>query len=436
METKKQKWWIIPLVLVLAAALLLGLFWDTVKVYLTPKTVLSAALSKTAEELQDRFSGSPLHVLAAGVDDTLCNTVTLQMDKADDLLGNVHYDLSMQTQLSPRRVLAKGTAATGTSTLDLSLYLDEDFAAIASEGLLGGNYYGITYDTFSQDIRGNGVLAFLLGEDTISEWEFSVAGLADSMGKTMALPEFSREDLSMAMMGLMAMKAEVSRETVELTRSKRECFRIHFQVDGAVLLGAAEYAQMALPVTITEESVLTADFYLAEDLVVRCDVALSGPESFSVNLMGDVTPLTDPLRLRLDLPGDEKHELRISTISSESLYTEEITHLSGDEQSILHYSWNRESGDGQLSRAVDGGKHTVSMNLLPTETGFRIETGDLDALLAILGEGEDEADTPCVLTVAKGSGFDTPGYKNLDQWSLQDLLALLGGIGGLLGLQI
>jgi len=38
--------------------------------------------------------------------------------------------------------------------------------------------------------------------------------------------------------------------------------------------------------------------------------------------------------------------------------------------------------------------------------------------------------------VAKGSGFDTPGYKNLDQWSLQDLLALLGGIGGLLGLQI
>ena len=37
------------------------------------------------------------------------------------------------------------------------------------------------------------------------------------------------------------------------------------------------------------------------------------------------------------------------------------------------------------------------------------------------------------MTVRKGSAITTPKYKNLDEWSLDDLLVLLGSIGGLLG---
>ena len=40
------------------------------------------------------------------------------------------------------------------------------------------------------------------------------------------------------------------------------------------------------------------------------------------------------------------------------------------------------------------------------------------------------------MTVRKGSAITTPKYKNLDEWSLDDLLVLLGSIGGLLARQI
>ena len=37
------------------------------------------------------------------------------------------------------------------------------------------------------------------------------------------------------------------------------------------------------------------------------------------------------------------------------------------------------------------------------------------------------------MTVRKGAAITPPDYKNLDKWSLDDLLILLGSIGGLLG---
>ena len=39
----------------------------------------------------------------------------------------------------------------------------------------------------------------------------------------------------------------------------------------------------------------------------------------------------------------------------------------------------------------------------------------------------------CIRDSRKGSAITTPKYKNLDEWSLDDLLVLLGSIGGLLG---
>lgn len=433
--TKKHKW-LIPLAVILAAVLLLGACWNSVKFYLLPKTVLTEALANTVQDLGTRFSGNPIQVLSKGLDRSLSNTVKLEMTRQEALLGDVRYDMTLQTQLSPRRILASGTAVTGDKVLDLGLYLDDDFAAITSEGLLAGGYYGITYNTFSQDIRKSSMLAFLIGEETISQWEANMASLQETMGKTLKIPELDLEDLKMAMVGLLALRPEVTKESIPLARGPRTCFRLRFQVEGTLVLKAAQMAEMSLPVALEADDLLTADFYLADNYVVRCDLDLTGQHACTISLIGDTEPVTDSLQLSIIRSGEENLDMTLNTVSSEKLYTEEIAIQKDTEVSTIHYSWNRESGEGQLSRSGASGTATVALNLSPTEDGFRIQTKDLDALLAVLGEGEDKADTPAVLTVSKGSNFAAPAYKNLDQWSMEDILTLLGGLGSLLGLEL
>jgi len=434
--TKKNKW-IIPLAVVLAGVLLLGACWDSVKVYLAPKTVLSDALIKTANALDTRFGGSPIHILSKGLDRSLSNTVQLEMTRQEALLGAVRYDMTLQTQLAPRRVMAAGTAATGDRVLDLGLYLDENFAAITSDGLLAGGYYGITYDTFPQDIRKSSMLAFLIGEETISQWEADLDSLEETMGKSLELPDFDLEDLKMAMVGLLALRPQVTKETAALSGGSRECFRLRFQVEGELIRKAAQMAEMELPVSLEDRDVLTADFYLAEGYVVRWDLNLSGQDAMVLSLWADTQPVTDTLQLRFTREeGRKQTELSLDTVSSQALYTEEITISGGTEPTTLRYSWNRETGEGEISRSGVTGKTTAALNLSETDSGFLVKTDDLDALLALLGEGEDKADTSAALTVTRGSDFATPAYKNLDQWSMEDILILLEGLGGLLGLQL
>lgn len=439
MEQKKRNKWILPAVTALVLAVCFVLSLEGVRVYLTPKTVLTSALMRTAQKLEDRFSGSPIQVLGKGLDRELDNTIQLQMNKNQGLLGDVQYDLTIQNRMWPRQLYAEGTARTSTATVDLKGYADERFAAIASDGLLNGQFYGITYETFSQDIRKNSLLAFLIGEDTITQWEESVTGLESSMDNALQIPEFSAKDLSMAVTGLLALKPKVSRDALTLSRGQRECYVISFQVDGELILSAAEYAGIALPVQVDQDSTLESFFYLAEGIVVRWDILLHGNNPFRLCLMGDTAPETDTLTLAYTKPGIEHSdhlELILNTVSSDALYTEELTIQTEDSKNLIRYSWNRESGDGQLSRENRKGKWASTLNLTATEDGFRVVTEDLEGLLAVLGSGEDTSDSSATLTVTKGSSFSTPGYKNLDQWSMEDLMTLLGGLGGLLGLKI
>lgn len=432
---KKRKWWMIPVFVVLTAALAAGVFWDSVSVYLAPKTVLRSALDQTWQALAERFDGSPLLVLGNVLQEDGQNTIQLELNTRDDLLGEIRYHMTAQTQLAPKRILAKGTAVTGGKAVDLSLYLDHAFAAVSSDSLLSSNFYGITYDTFSEDIRSNAVLAFVLGEKTIGELEESVASLQESMSGEIVIPQITQADIRMAMMGIYALKADVSRETVPLKEGERECFCIQFQATGEEILKAAEMAQMELPFELDGASVLTAAFYLAEDTVVHCRLGITGGgEESCIVLTPDVHPATDDMTFRLETP-QQAFTAVISTIHSEAAYTEQIKLKNADGESDFRYSWETD-GDLQLSCKDNEGEKAVSLNLKETEDGFRLETGDIDGLLAILFDHEDEADNSCTMTVGKGTAFDTPEYKNFSQWSLEDVLSLLGNIGRLIGLKI
>ena len=93
---------------------------------------------------------------------------------------------------------------------------------------------------------------------------------------------------------------------------------------------------------------------------------------------------------------------------------------------FISYDWQPQTGDMVLTLPE---KSPISLNLSQAQDGFQIQTKDFAALIGINSrKGFDST-----MTVRKGTAITPPNYKNLDEWSLDDLLVLLGSIGGLLG---
>lgn len=439
MTEHKRKWWIIPVVLVLAAVLLLGIFWDAAAVHLAPKAVLTATLTNTFARLEHRFAGSPLLILGRGLNADGKNTIQLSLDTTDDLLGDMAYRMNIQTDGIAGAAFAEGTVTTKGNILDLSLYMDGEFAAISSDSLLEGNYYGITYDTFSEDIRKNQLLAFMLGEKTIVEWEESVADLQVQMNRSYTMPEISQNDISMAMVGILALKAQVEQETLNLNGNELECFAVRFHAEGSEIKAAAEHAQVELPFAINEDSKLTASFYIYEDLVVQARLTVTGPEGCELVLTLGDEPEGDDLTLKAVIHhsnSTQSYEAVVHTTSDESIYSERLrlskTENGEQESTEIYYDYTPASGEAKLRR--DG--REVELILTAAEEGFNLQTKDFEGLASILTGDEDDGNSPATITVTKESDISVPKYKNFDQWSMEDLLTLLGGIGSLFGLKV
>ena len=140
------------------AVILLGLSLYGARIWIFPRLVLSRSMNSAFTQLEARFEKSPIHLIRDIYDPDGYYLADLQLETDAAGLGPVRYDMDLQTQPAPLRISGDGTVVTGGKALDLELYLDGNFAAVSSESLVGGNYYGIAYDSFSQDIRSREVL--------------------------------------------------------------------------------------------------------------------------------------------------------------------------------------------------------------------------------------------------------------------------------------
>lgn len=445
----KNKWWVVPLVLVLIAAVVLFSFWDAIAIRVAPKMVLSKALTNTVSALEARLVGSPITVLAGGVDKSGRNTIDLQLDTVNALLGDVCYNMTVQTEGAPRRIYAEGTVQSKDSTLDLSVYLDGDFAAVSSQSLLGGNFYGITYETFPQDIHSMPLLAYMIGEKTIGQWEATVSELQETMAKTYEMPQFSEEDLQAMLAGVLALKAEVSRDTLTWNGQERAVHRVTFTATGPEIAAAAENFMEGLSAELQElvgrlqsdpNSALNTSFFIYEDVVAKffCDLTVQD-ERLQLELLLGEDAARDDLDIALIHQTEdslEKWSVGVSTEYDEASYGETLTVLrivdGIQDSTVMDYDWDIASGDMLLNLE----DNTVRLNLQATETGFRLSTDQFETLMSAFGDEKKIGNSACIMTVAKGASITTPEYKNFDQWSGDDLLTLLGGLGSLFGLQI
>ena len=259
---KKKKWLLllIPAVLLLAAAL----FWF---LYLSPRMTLSNAADDALSKLEQRLAESPVPILAKGYDESGRNTTSLALTVSD----GVQYDMQVQTDLTSNQILADGTIRIDGKALNLSAYLDKEFAAITSEDLFKGGYYGITYDTFSSDVRSFPLLSRLIPSATLSKLDSSVEKLQVYMNRTRQipqLPEMQEEDK--LILGLLVLKSDVHKETLTVDGQSLECLRFDYSATGeqaGTLLG------YLMDTGGLSQGDINASFYLYDKtlVAVRCD---------------------------------------------------------------------------------------------------------------------------------------------------------------------
>lgn len=430
--------WLIPLILLLAAAAGGFVFWEDLAIYIAPKTVLTEAISQTLPQLQQRFAGNPIRIFYQGLDPEGNQTVDIDMTKEDPLWGTVRYD--MQFQVQPHRVYGVGKAFNGQRDLNLSVYLDSEFMAISSEELLRGSYYGIHYDSFSEDIRSIPLLNWILGDSMLSKWESSVRNIQQAVEKGITkpvpqIPQISENEVNALLVGMLAMPAKTEKTTVFLQGQNTECYRIAYAMEGEKVL---ELLKQILPLPDTGAASLKAAFYLCEKKLVLMDITLTA-ESFSYHISAELgqNVLEDILSVTVEQRRGEQQSrmsAEVVTFQSESRYQERWC-LQTDQQEPVRfaYDWDSVTGEMHLSK---GDENAISCLFEPTDGGFRIESTNFQELYGLLNPSVKPGDRPLQgsMTIQRGSDFATPSYKNLNQWSLEDFLILLEGVGSLIGI--
>lgn len=428
---KKQiKWWMIPLGFLSVILVASVLLWPTLRIYLAPKTVLTAALTDTCAELELRFAGSPLILLGSTLDLESGNTIDMSLDTSNDLLGSVRYDMAVQVQWKPRRILARGQASAQRKNIDLSVYLDGDFAALSSAGILQENYYGLTFDTFAEDISSNKLISFAFDDATLNQWTDQIRDLEAFMEDSWEFPSVSMENIHNILMGIFALKAQVDREDIMLSGVKQTCYVISFETNGAQIAAGLDYLNTELPISLRADDEVDIYFWMVDDSVVKIDVS---SDDMDLELYLGKDPLDD-ITLQY-INADGPMTVTVSTQPDDENYQETIQ-IIGTESTTVSYNWNLTTGDLALTFNRAGEVRSADFNLSPTENGFRVITEDFESLMHVLLGIKDSADSHCVMTVSGGSEFGTPEYKNFSEWSLEDLVTLLSGVGGLFGLNI
>lgn len=445
----KKKLWIIVLAAVLLAAVLIGIFWNSIIIWVAPKLVLSGAITQLVSALETRFQAGPGVILLDCIDPEGKYTARMDLDTTNEILGDVHYDMTVQSESFPRKVLAEGSVTYAGNTVDLSVYLDGDFAAVSSDSLLQGDFYGITYASFPQDIRSNALLTYVIGEDTIQKWEESVAGLQAGMSREYEIPDIADFDFSMALYGVLALKAQVSTDVKD---SDQKCHVITFSATGDEISaaleqylpeGSAQIGEMLKPITDDPESSVTVSFWLSEQTIIRVSGRIqTGEKEIGLALHSGMDAGKDDLTILYSAADSEKADsatVQISTDFDNSMYAErmEILTVQGEtrDRTVLDYSWSRENGKLLLNLTQGGEDTSLQMNLTAAEGGgFCLITDQFETLMGILNDEKKTGSSVCTMVVKKGSEIVVPEYKNFNQWTLEDLLLLLGGVGSLFGI--
>lgn len=431
----KRIWIFILAAAVCFVSVLAACFWDTIVIYAAPKAVLSQATKDTISQLDIRFRYNPIRNLLDLYSPEGQYTVSAQLQTETELLGPVSCDVQVSTDAPAHQAFVDGTIHSSGGDLDLSLFLNGEYMALSSQDLVDGKYYGITYDSFVSDLDRFPLIKFMIPDASLGKWENTLLEIQSLMNRPYEVPQVTQEDMRLLMVGILLLDSKVSREVYD----GLDCWKITYGAEGQEI---KSLLSNVLDTQNVETAEIAASFYLKERTLVGIEITgAAGENSVLYMLHLGEQCLTNDLcftAMRTENGSRSDIGITVSTSSRSDTYQETIIlNITADESNRreVSYSWDSNSGDMVLSWNQG---MPVRMNVTRNEDGLRIATDDFAQLMAILAgrKGNTAKEVSCVMTLMPGSAISAPEYSHISQWSSEDLLQLLRGLGRWLGIAL
>lgn len=438
MDKKKRQYWgpvfLAVLILGFLAALLLF------RIYFQPKAALTNAILKAFSQLESRFQKDPLLKLADAYDRD--GKYTIQVSIKPESGEGKTCDANIKIDVQNRRINGACSIPSTLQETNLSLYLDPDFMAISTSDAPSSEYYGITYNTFNSDIQKVPLLNMLVSESLMSHWGSSVQSVRNAfikMGNApLQIPQITQKDLKNLLLGAAALPCRTQRADITVQKKPLTCKKLIYEIGEE---GADKILTQLTGKAPNANSALTLSLFLYQDILVRA--ALTGTDgniSFQYCLDLGTDPVRNPLLVQGSYGDLHSFSVMIATQSDEKQYIESwdihTTTQGKEADHSFAFDWAPQTETMRLrTKSLSA---PLSVVLRQEDSGLYLETEDLNALLKVIGmESEyfSMGDTAAI-TISHGSEINVPHYKNLDTWSMEDFLTLLGEIGPMIGIKL
>lgn len=405
--------------------------WDYAGVWIAPKMVLQSALRETVCELENRFDGHPLMVLAELLDEKGRYCADLELTFPDPLWGISQYRGDLQIDFSDHRIKTQGIVINEEDSHRFSVYLDREIAALQTDQMDNEKFYAVEYDSFSSDLKSIPLLSYFLENSLLSKWESGLGKVEELMGKTVPTPgriQISPEMIEGVLKGILLLPCRVERSDCWLDSRYSSC-KITYSLDERTKM-LLERGGVRLNPELEEA---TVSFILYRNSLVQINAeAVVGSEvkECCFFLMEDATVGKAGLKYSVSRQG-EANEISVSLSSNRG--KESLTeswdiswNADGRSNSIdLDYTWQSDSGKLFLKNAEGKGAFFV---MKTTDNGLLFSSDDFMSLPAIFDSEKNKSSLlrmSGTVILRKGSPVAVPDYKPLKECSLEEFAGLL-----------
>lgn len=428
--------------LCIVAGFMLSLFgflpglWDSFIIHFAPKAVLTTALQETITQLQERFENDPVLLVLNTLDPEGKQTVDVKLETEQPYLGKIQYDMVLRTE--PHRLSGNGVIRGDQRELNLAVYADVDFTAVSSDELVSGQYYGITYDTFLQDVQKIPLLTWLTGDVVLQKWNSNVLRIQKSMEEgypVVQLPVLASDDLLKLLLYVIAAPSDTQEVRITINEEVVDGYKISYSLNDPEILNQL---QQIMDLENANSVDTAVDFYLYEKRLVALDLTVeteTAKKQICLDLGTDI--LVEPITATIiseEGSAISRKDIRVETDPEASVFSERWEFCStGREDVSIYYEWEPDSGDMLLSI---NDSEMIPLKFSGTEDEIRIEADDLTDIFHHIKKYNFENNKQTVsgsVIVRKGSEITTPVFRNLDQWSMDDFWILMEGLGSLIG---
>lgn len=474
----KKRWMVITPVVVIIAVVLL--FLNSIIMMIAPTYAVMKASENTISLLSKRMDRSPLSAMQILADcgrDGTIGTDFSYSDSYTDFSGSI----SLMSKLSAQNYGMAATLSVGGEDLDLTALFNRDRFAFNSS-LIDDQYYGVTYDTFNQDIEAFADVAGI-DDEIVTMLQSYVEHMRSSMDSD--LPRMLEKYGKLTEQFVKDLKPVVSSEQVTIGGEKLGCKVVTYEITDDALdtlledfyallsedpemreylssyLGAQNFALYgmydygygdsdeadgdALYDDMMDElddaissfkkeysGSLNISYFISGNKLVRFEIAgepkISG-EKVEFAAYADFGKNPDKNNIEVGFEGTDEYDDEIGlkiTYQSEyasNVITENIKLKAssyGDSETVtLESAWDQKTGD--ITIALDTGydDYEVDGNLKIAGGGLTLTLED------ILLDEYDDGYLDLTLTASKGTQIPNPSYVNLDKWDedfLNDLM--------------